>query len=88
MLGINLEEVRLNCHFFGELEIEFDVRPKDVDTEARARLLLNFMHGLGHALGRPVHLTEENIHEWRRLTFYPGTEAWTAHPDPTSGPPG
>ena len=87
MLGINLGDVRLNCHFFGELEIEFDVRPNDVHTEARARSLLTFMHGLAQAVDRPVHLTEENVHEWRWLTFDPRTDTWTAPPDPMSGPP-
>jgi hypothetical protein len=85
-LGIHLGDVRLNCHFFGEREIEFDVWPSDVSTEARAELLLTFMDGLATAVGRPVHLTEENVHEWRWLTFDPGTGAWTTHPAPISGP--
>jgi hypothetical protein len=35
------------------------------------------MRGLGEAVGRPIHLTEENMHDWRWLTFAPETGQWT-----------
>lgn len=81
-LEVHLGQVQLNCFFFGEMEIEFDLSPKAVASEAEARSILSFMRGLGRATGRPVHLTEENVHEWRWLTFEPASNGWEFKPEP------
>ena len=84
-LEVHLGHVQLNCFFFGELEIEFDFSPKAIASETEARSIVSFMRGLGQATGRPVHLTEENVHEWRWLTFDPASNEWAFKPDPLDG---
>lgn len=79
-LTIDLGGIRVNCFFFADDEIEFDLDPREVTSEADATSLLSFVRGLGEAAGRKVHLTEENAHEWRWLTFDPVTSAWSFDP--------
>lgn len=79
---MHLGHVQLNCFFFGELEIEFDLSPKEVASEAEARSILSFMRGLGRVTGRQVHLTEENVHDWRWLTFDPASDGWEFKAEP------
>lgn len=79
-LSIDLGRIRVNCFFFADDEIEFDLDPREVTSEEDATSLLGFMRGLGEAAGRNVHLTEENAHDWRWLTFDPATSAWSFEP--------
>jgi hypothetical protein len=79
-LGVHLGNVLLNCFFFGELEIEFDLDPKEVASEAEALSVVSFIRRLGRATGRPAHLTEESSHDLRWLTFDPSSDSWTFEP--------
>lgn len=51
---------RLNCHFFGEDEVEFDCDPRDVDGPIEADRLADFIKMLGRATWKEVRLTPEN----------------------------
>jgi hypothetical protein len=69
----------INCHFFGEEdEIEFDIDPRQVTSDEIARDVLTFVEGLARAVGRPVHLTPESLHERPMLSLDPATSAWSA----------
>jgi len=87
MLAVFLGKVQLDCFFFGETEIEFDLSPKEVGSETEARSVLSFMRGLGRAIGRPVHLTEESVHNCRWLTFDPAEDLWIFEPGPVDEEP-
>ena len=51
---------RLNCHFFCEEIIEFDLDPQDVDGPAEGEHLAQFLAMLGCATSKEVRLTAEN----------------------------
>jgi hypothetical protein len=51
-----LETVRLNCHFFDEGEIEFDLDPREIRDEQHLDVVREFLSTVGRALKRPVGL--------------------------------
>ncbi len=51
----------LNCHFFVESEIELDLSPRDVSSEADFEVLLEFLEKLSSSLACRVTLTPENM---------------------------
>ncbi len=55
-----LGKQRLNCHFFVEEEVEFDLDPRDVDGLVEAESLGQFLVDLGRATSKEVRLTAEN----------------------------
>ncbi|RZJ39720.1 MAG: hypothetical protein EON86_13885 [Brevundimonas sp.] len=60
LLVIDLNGIRVNCHFFDEAEIEFDIDPREIIGLEQVARLLEFMAILGKATGKPVLLTPEN----------------------------
>jgi hypothetical protein len=50
----------VNCHFFSESEIEFDIDPREVISQAELDILLIFLQQVGNAVHHPVVLTPEN----------------------------
>ncbi|WP_432201133.1 hypothetical protein ACRAQ7_02570 [Erythrobacter sp. W53] len=71
-LYVPFEEGTLNCHFFGEYEIEFDLSPRDMNAETLPQLI-KFLKLLGNATGKPVLLTMENVQEEQIMRFEPST---------------
>ena len=55
--------IQLNCHFFTESEIEFDMSPYDVQSEEAYQSLCSFMFWLSRSLAKPVQLTHESSPE-------------------------
>ena len=55
--------VGLNCHFFDDKEIEFDLSPEDVRCVAEVEALAGFMNMLAKATGKAVVLTLENVRD-------------------------
>ena len=51
---------QINCHFFCEAMIEFDLDPQDVDGPAEGERLAQFLAMLGYATSKEVRLTAEN----------------------------
>src|SRR5438477_3005497 len=62
-MKIDVERVIIHCHFFWHKEIEFDVDPRQVDSEQREQGIIDFMRALGKLLDKEVILTPENWHE-------------------------
>ena len=60
LLRIDQQRLGLNCHFFIPQEIEFDLDPKDFQTEQDMSYLLDFMRTIGRVLNKPIILTGEN----------------------------
>jgi len=73
MLRLSVDGLNLNCHFFVEGEIEFDLDPAEL-TEPRFAALLAWMRLLGTALRRDVLLTDENSKKVPRLMFCAGID--------------
>ncbi len=59
----------LNCHFFMETEIELDLSPRDVSSEADFEVLLEFLDKLSSSLGCRVVLTPEDTPEQAILSY-------------------
>ncbi len=62
---------RLNCHFFSELEIEFDLDPRDVTGQVQLDALISFMAALASATGKVALMTPENTHDAPFLRVQP-----------------
>lgn len=74
-----LGKQRLNCHFFIEEEVEFDLDPRDVDGPIEAERLGHFLSLLGCATSKEVRLTPENEPESIIARYDPhaGSLIWT-----------
>ena len=59
-LVVDVDGVSLCCHFFSTNEIELDLVPNEVASQAALDGVLSFMVGLGTCLSTDVILTEEN----------------------------
>jgi hypothetical protein len=51
--------IQINCHFFMETEIEFDISPREIKSSAEYKTLTNFMKWLSKTLRKPAILTHE-----------------------------
>jgi len=63
LLSIQVGEILVNCHFFKSYEIEFDIDPKDINSESDIVVLLNFLSWLNKSIKSSVVLTHENSRE-------------------------
>ena len=63
LLSIQVGELLVNCHFFKSYEIEFDIDPKDINSESDFVVLLNFLSWLNKSIKSSVVLTHENSRE-------------------------
>ena len=74
-MSIDIGQIRVNCHFFLESEIEFDIDPRDIDSEEKLTKIFDFMQRIGNLLNKEVILTEENSEDEIWFKFVPGSEA-------------
>lgn len=58
--SINLDSIKVNCHFFLQNEIEFDIDPREITSFKDYERLENFMKGISLVLNNQVLLTGEN----------------------------
>jgi hypothetical protein len=63
ILSVVVSGVQLNCHFFGEFEIEFDLDPREVTGQADFDAVVAFMRKLAAATGKVAFMTPENTHD-------------------------
>jgi hypothetical protein len=71
MLEVTVGNIRVNCHFFCEEQVEFDIDPRDVRDEEDFEVIADFMSILADATGKPAILTHENIADAVILTMQP-----------------
>jgi hypothetical protein len=62
-LSLKMDANTLNCHFYQTEEIEFDLDPRDISTEANFFEITDFMRKIGKLLSKDVIITEENQHD-------------------------
>ncbi len=63
LLSVQVGELLVNCHFFKSYEIEFDIDPKDINSETDFVVLLNFLSWLNKSIKSSVVLTHEGSRE-------------------------
>ncbi|MDU9409553.1 hypothetical protein RTH74_18245 [Pseudomonas sp. zfem001] len=51
--------IKVNCHFFMETEIELDISPREIRSLAEYKILTSFMKWLSNILRKPAILTHE-----------------------------
>lgn len=73
LLSIRLDGVIVNCHFFVPEEIELDLDPREIDNEAKAKVVFRFMSTVGRTLNKQVILTPENTKEQPIFKYEPGS---------------
>mgnify|MGYP003398753257 CR=1 FL=1 len=59
-LSIIVENIIINTHFFTIDEIEFDIEPREINSETDYEKLLSFMNEISKILNKPLILTGEN----------------------------
>ncbi|MDQ0226060.1 hypothetical protein [Metabacillus niabensis] len=69
-LTIPINGILINCYFFSEDEIEFDIDPKEINNVYDANTVFEFMKSLAKILGKQCILSEENTPEIPLVTFY------------------
>lgn len=62
-LQITAGRAAVNCHFFDDREVEFDVSPSDLADQSSLDDVLDFMSLVAAASGRSVRMTHENSPE-------------------------
>ena len=73
LLQVTAGDVHLNCHFFCEEEIEFDLDPRELRGEEDLQAVLTFMRSITEGAGKPAILTHENSQEAVILIVQPGS---------------
>ena len=71
LLQVTVGNMHLNCHFFCQDEIEFDLDPRELQSEEDLDALAGFMSILANETGKPAILTHENTQEVVILTVPP-----------------
>jgi len=71
LLQVTLGNVHLNCHFFCEEQVEFDLDPSELRGEEDLQGVVGFMRILANETGKPVILTHENMQDAVILTIQP-----------------
>jgi hypothetical protein len=58
-MSVDVGEATLNCHFDWEKDIEFDLDPREMASEAVVQRVFDFMAHLGNLIGKQVDLCPE-----------------------------
>jgi hypothetical protein len=82
LLTVLVAGVGLNCHFFDESEIEFDLDPRQVSDQRAFDAIVAFMADLANASSRVALMTPESMHDHPFLRVPP---AATPEYHPTGG---
>ncbi|MCK8143228.1 hypothetical protein MW871_15160 [Flavobacterium sp. I-SCBP12n] len=59
-VGIIIDDIIINTHFFTVNEIEFDIEPKEINSENNFEKVLSFMNEISRILNKQLILTGEN----------------------------
>ncbi|MFP5115199.1 hypothetical protein ACSU64_22850 [Bacillaceae bacterium C204] len=71
LMSINTNGVLINCNFFSEDKIEFDIDPKEVKNKSEANAVFEFMKNLSKILDKESILTGENSPEYPLVAVNP-----------------
>lgn len=79
MLSLSLSGVLIHIYFFVRDEIEAVFNPGDVNSQATLDVLLDFVRGLGDAVGRPASVSPSGLRDCLMFTYDPASGAMTYH---------
>jgi hypothetical protein len=79
MLRFRVGTATVVCHFFTVDEIEMDIDPREVTSQAALDELLGFLRRVGDTVGRTVILTYENDEQRPFITYEPGRREFEYH---------
>ena len=68
-LTVDPDGMSINCHFFGEQEVEFDLAPNLITSQADLDRVCQFLTVVGRAAGKDAVLTMENCPDWIILRY-------------------
>jgi hypothetical protein len=74
MLSVKIGSVTAVFHFFTEEEVECDIDPRDVKSQADLDSVLAFLKEIGDSVGKPVLLTHENAREAEIFRYEPDSQ--------------
>jgi hypothetical protein len=74
MLSLKVGSVTVVCHFFTEEEVEFDIDPREVRSQADLDAVLAFLKKIGDSVRKPVLLTPENAPQSEILRYEPASQ--------------
>jgi len=83
LLSVFLDTIQLNCHFFNDQDIELDLDPREMTSQAHLDLVLAFMGSLGRATFSGVVLTPENSPGFPIIRYELGTDSFVRVPPPS-----
>jgi hypothetical protein len=75
-LLVVLKGIGIDCPFYEQATIEFQVDASHVDSAANAALVLGFVRDLARAVNLCAFITEENSHDLRWLEYNPAEDRW------------
>lgn len=84
-MSVDVGDASLNCHFFWEKEIEFDLDPREMTSEAVVQRVFDFMAHLGNLLGKPVDLCPEGFDDFAIFRYDPAIAKLVFNPDNHEG---
>jgi hypothetical protein len=76
-LAFDIGGIQVACHFFIESEIEFDLWPREVDSQEQLDKLLQFICLIGDTVRKTVSLCFESFAQYPIITYDPSTEELT-----------
>ena len=82
LIELDVDGLTILCHFFSTEEIEFNIWPQDVDSEARFGALIQFLRDLATATGMEAIVTPESYPQSVILSVEPATLNVSYHPPP------
>lgn len=84
LLSADVRGLRINCHFFTQEQIEFDIDPREISDEVWFGHPCEFIRGIGRSLARSVLLTPEmsgGEEEKIILRYLPASDEFQYTPD-------
>ena len=73
-ISVDADGIIFNSYFFSPDEIEFDIEPGELTSEARFGSLLSFLSGCGRAVGRVAIVTPEGMPQAVILRYLPDSD--------------
>ncbi|SFQ38121.1 hypothetical protein [Hymenobacter arizonensis] len=67
--SFTIEGITVNCHFFLQDEIEFDIDPREFKQQPQIGAVIKFMQAISYSLDREVILTAEGAAEYPLITI-------------------
>lgn len=78
-LNFQVGGIVVACHFFTTTEIEFDISPREVTSQAALDELLGFLRLVGDTLGRAVIMCYESDEQHPFITYEPSKKEFQYH---------